>query len=230
MIAACCAAAIIAILFLDRRVPTPGDIVSALTSNPQAYRESLGHLQDLTLASFAYLRVPLVVAGAAFLIGALGTLFASGRRAFLAAALMMILFFHAARIAMMSFDPLLSSHALAEAFLRSPKGTLITQGHFYDFSSVFFYTQRTGLLSTNRRVNLEYGSYAPGAVKAFIDDSELAGMWRGNSRCYLFVDDSGIPGYESILGHAAMYTVATSGGKSLYTNLPLARAIQAGTF
>jgi 4-amino-4-deoxy-L-arabinose transferase-like glycosyltransferase len=230
VIAACCAAAIIAILFLDRRVPTPGDIVSALTSNPQAYRESLGHLQDLTLASFAYLRVPLVVAGAAFLIGALGTLFASGRRAFLAAALMMILFFHAARIAMMSFDPLLSSHALAEAFLRSPKGTLITQGHFYDFSSVFFYTQRTGLLSTNRRVNLEYGSYAPGAVKAFIDDSELAGMWRGNSRCYLFVDDSGIPGYESILGHAAMYTVATSGGKSLYTNLPLARAIQAGTF
>jgi 4-amino-4-deoxy-L-arabinose transferase-like glycosyltransferase len=230
VIAACCAAAIIAILFLDRHVPTPGDIVSALTSNPQAYRESLGHLQDLTLASFAYLRVPLVVAGAAFLIGALGTLFASGRRAFLAAALMMILFFHAARIAMMSFDPLLSSHALAEAFLRSPEGTLITQGHFYDFSSVFFYTQRTGLLSTNRRVNLEYGSYAPGAVKVFIDDSELAGMWKGNARCYLFVDDSGIPGYESILGHAAMYTVATSGGKSLYTNLPLARAIQAGTF
>jgi hypothetical protein len=39
---------------------------------------------DLTLASFAYLRVPLLVAGIAFLIGCLGTMFAEGRRAALA--------------------------------------------------------------------------------------------------------------------------------------------------
>jgi hypothetical protein len=221
VISACCAVAVITILVLDRHVPTPGDIVSALTSNPTAYKESLGHLQDLTIKSFAYLRVPLVVAGVAFLIGALGTLRATGRNAFLAASLMMIVFFHAARIAMISFDPLLSSHGLAEEFLHSPEGILITQGHFYDFSSVFFYTQRTGLLSTDRRVNLEYGSYAPGAVKVFIGNSELSDLWKGNARCYLFVVDGEIPSYQSILRAEGMYVVATRGGKSLYTNQPL---------
>ena len=223
-IAACCAIAVAAILVIDRHVATPGDIISALTSNPKAYKESLGHLQDLTLKSFAYLRLPLVVAGIAFLIGALGNLFATGRRAFLAASLMMIVFFHAARIAMVSFDPLLGSHALAEALLQSPEGTLIAQGHFFEFSSVFFYTQRTGLLNANRRVNLEYGSFAPGAAKVFIDNSELAKRWNASARCYLLVVDGEIPDYQAIVGTDRMYVVATKGGKSLYTNQPVASA------
>jgi 4-amino-4-deoxy-L-arabinose transferase-like glycosyltransferase len=226
VIAAICAIAIVTILVLVRQVPTPGDIVSALTSNPQAYKESLGHMEDLTLNSFAYLRVPLVVAGIAFLIGTLGTIGARGQRAFLAAAVMMLLFFHAARIAMKSFDPLLSSRALAEAFLQSPDGTIIAEGHFYDFSSVFFYTQRTGLLipDFHGRVNLEYGSYAPGALKAFIDDSDLVSYWNRSARCYFFVKDQDIANYKRILGAAPMYVVAMSGGKSLYTNQPLASA------
>jgi 4-amino-4-deoxy-L-arabinose transferase-like glycosyltransferase len=223
VVAACCAAAVITILAMVRHVPTPGDIVSALTTNPQAYKESLGHMEDLTLSSFAYLRLPLIMAGVAFLVGAVGTLFSTGRRAFLAAALMMIIFFHAARVAMISFDPLLSSRYLAAAFLRSPRGTIITEGHFFDFSSVFFYTERTGLLSPDNhgRVNLEYGSNAPGAAKVFIDHAELARLWNGDSRDYLFVKDEDIPDYTSILGAAKMYTVATRGGKSLFTNEPL---------
>lgn len=221
-IAALAAVAVFTILFLVRHVPTPGDIVSALTSNPQAYRESLGHMEDLTLNSFAYLRLPLALAGVAFLIGAIGAFRSAGRRAFIAAALMMVLFFHAARIAMKSFDPLLSSHALAEAFLKSPPGTLITYGHFYDFSSVFFYTQQTGLLSAERRVNLEYGSYAPGAKKVFIADAELASLWKETARCYLFVDADHLDQYKSMLAPMPMYRVAESGGKSLLTNLPTA--------
>lgn len=223
LIAACCAAAVIAILVLVRHVPAPGDIVSALTSNPGAYKESLGHMEDLTLSSFAYLRLPLVIAGIAFLIGALGTLFSTGRRAFLAAALMMIVFFQAARVAMISFDPLLSSHYLAEAFLRSPDGTIVTEGHFFDFSSIFFYTQRTGLLSPDRhgRVNLEYGSDAPGAKRVFIDHSRLAQIWSGGERCYLFVNDADIPAYSAIVQPSRMYPVASRGGKSLFTNQSL---------
>jgi Dolichyl-phosphate-mannose-protein mannosyltransferase len=219
-ITAICALLIVTILILVRHVPTPGDIVSALTSNPQAYKESLGHMEDLTINSFAYLRLPLVVAGIAFLIGALGTARALGQRAFLAAAIMMLFFFHAARIAMKSFDPLLSSRALAVAYQRSPSGTLITEGHFYDFSSVFFYTQSVGLLvpDFHGRVNLEYGSYAPGAEKRFIDNSEFVGLWNGSVRCYLFVKDGDIPNFQSALGSTPMYQVAASGGKSLYTN------------
>ena len=103
-------------------------------------------MEDLTLASFAYLRLPLAIAALAFLIGALGSFCAVGQRAFLAAALMMVLFFHAARLAMVVFDPYLSSRPLAEALLRSPKGDLVVDHHYYTFSSIFFYTNRTARL------------------------------------------------------------------------------------
>ena len=95
VIAGCAALAALTILFLVRGVPTPGDIFTALTTHPGAYHLSLGHMEDLTLESFAYLRLPLLIAALAFLVGALGTLRATGQRAFLAAALMMILFFQA---------------------------------------------------------------------------------------------------------------------------------------
>ena len=54
-------------------------------------------MEDLTLDSFAYLRFPLGLAAIAFLVGAVGTVRASCHRAFLAAAVMMVLFFQAAR-------------------------------------------------------------------------------------------------------------------------------------
>ncbi len=41
-------------------------------------------MEDLTIASFAYLRLPLLLAAVAFLMGAAGTFRATGQRAFLA--------------------------------------------------------------------------------------------------------------------------------------------------
>ncbi len=82
------AAAVLTLYFLAWNLPTPGDISAALSSNPGAYKLSLGHMEDLTIASFAYLRLPLLVAAVAFLVGAAGTFRATGQRAFLAAALM----------------------------------------------------------------------------------------------------------------------------------------------
>ena len=72
-------AAAAAILLLVRHLPAPGDITAALSSHPGAYSLSLGHMEDLTLASFAYLRVPLAIAGAAFLVGCIGTIRTRGR-------------------------------------------------------------------------------------------------------------------------------------------------------
>src|SRR5205823_5298959 len=86
----------------------------ALTQHPEAYTLSLGHMEDLTLASFAYLRVPLALAGMAFLAGAIS----SWRGRLAGVALTMVLFFHAARLALVIFDPYLSSRPLAEALLR----------------------------------------------------------------------------------------------------------------
>ncbi len=221
VIAGCAAVTIFAILFLVRHVPTPGDISSALVAHPNAYKLSLGHMEDLTLQSFAYLRLPLWIAGVAFSIGTLGSLRAAGLKSFVAATLMMVLFYHAARLAMVKFDPYLSSRPLAEVLMRSPEGTLITQGHFYPFSSIFFYTDRDGLLWRGRRVNLEYGSYAPGAPNPFLDDQGLKDIWAKPDRCYLFAFDTAVPVLDDLIGTERLHLVEESGGKLLFTNNPL---------
>jgi hypothetical protein len=220
VIAGCAAVALIAIFVMVRNVPAPGDISTALSQRPGTYTLSLSHMEDLTLASFAYLRLPLAVAAVAFLAGALGTLRATGRRAFLAAALMMVLFFHAARLAMVVFDPYLSSRPLAEALLRAPEGKLIVDHHYYTFSSVFFYTNRSALLLNGRFNNLVYGSYAPGAPDVFIDDAQWKNMWLGAERCYVVASDYAVPRFEKLVGKPALNVVAASGGKVVLTNHP----------
>lgn len=218
VISACAAIAAFALIFHVRHVPTPGDISMALGHHPKAYSLSLGHMEDLTIDSFAYLRTPLLLAGIAFLIGALGTFRWAGQRAFLATALMMVVFFQAARVAMVAFDPYMSSHELATALRNAPEGTLISQGHYYEFSSVFFYDNRTSLLVTDRRVNLEYGSHAPDAPHMFITDAEFRSLWLAPSRCYFLVKDAQLPKFQALVGPETMTVVASSGGKLLLTN------------
>ena len=222
VIAGCAALAAFVILFLVRSVPTPGDIFTALSTHPGAYTFSLGHMEDLTLESFAYLRVPLFMAAIAFLIGALGTPRSTGRRAFLAAGLMMVLFLQAARVAMVTFDPYLSSRPLAQALLRSPDGKLIVDKHYYPFSSIFFYTNRSAYLLNGRIQNLMYGSYAPGAPDVFIDDAGFKDLWLTPDRYYLVAFQSQLPRFENLVGRAKLNVVAASGGKFVVTNLPLA--------
>jgi len=212
----------IGILFYVRNVPASGDISQALTSHPAVYSLALGHIEDLTMSSFAYLRFPLFVAAIAFLTGSLGTLRAPGQRAFVAAALMMVIFFHAARLALVVFDPYFSSRPLAEALLKSPDGTLIVNHHYYTFSSVFFYTNRSAFLLNGRFQNLEYGAYAPGVPDVFIDDSEFESKWVEPGRYYLLATDSSVGRLEGLVGRSQLALVAESGGKSLFTNHPIA--------
>src|SRR6267378_3657211 len=176
-IVALAALAAFAIGFAVRNLPTAGDISSALSHHPSAYTLSLGHMLDLTLGSFAYLRLPLCLAGAAFLLGAVSNLRWSGMRAFLASGLMMVLFFHAARLALVVFDPYLSSRPLAEALRSAPPGKLIVDRHYYFFSSVIFYTGQDPLLLNGKFNNLEYGAAAPGVPDVFIDDGRLKKLW-----------------------------------------------------
>jgi hypothetical protein len=178
-------------------------------------------MEDLTLESFAYLRLPLGLAALAFLIGALGSLRAVGQRAFLAASLMMVLFFHAARLAMVAFDPYLSSRPLAEALLRSPRGELVVDHHSYTFSSIFFYTDRTAWLLNGRFNNLVYGSYAPGAPNVFLDDAQWKILWLGPQRFYLVAKMAELPRFERLVEKSALFVVAQSGGKLLLTNQAL---------
>ncbi len=217
----------IALYVAVRGVPAPGDISSALSQNPGAYKLSLGHIEDLNFQSFAYLRPPLLLAGIAFLLGAAGTLRAAGQRAFLATALMAVLFFQAARMAMVVFDPYLSSRPLAKALLDAPPGKLMVDHHYYTFSSIFFYTNRDALLVNGRFNNLVYGSYAPGAPDVFVDDQQWKGLWLGPERYYLVASLTAVPRLEQLVGHEKLSIVAESGGKLLLSNWPATKA-QAG--
>jgi len=220
MIALLAAVAIAGILVAVRHIPTPGDISSALQQHPEAYTLALGHVGDLTLASFAYLRGPLIAAGIAFLIGASGALLLKERRAFVTIALMMVLFFHASRLALVKFDPYLGSRPLADALLNSPPGQVILNGEYYSFSSVFFYTGRTALLLNGRVNNLEYGSYAPGSPQIFIAGAQFADLWSKPQRCYMLTDANDLAALTRIVDTAKLHKIAESGGKLLLTNQP----------
>jgi hypothetical protein len=223
-------AAIVAIGFLIsvRNVPAPGDIAQALSSNPEAYKLSLGHMEDLTLQSFAYLRLPLAMAAVAFVIAAIGTLRTASKRLYIVVAIAMVLFFHAARVAMVAFDPFLSSRPLVETLERLPEGNLIVDHHYYWYSSVFFYTNRRALLLNGRFHNLVYGSYAPGAPNVFIDDSQFRDIWQKPERYYVFTKGEGVDRLQALVGSEQLITVRVSGGKTLFTNHPLPSVASAG--
>jgi 4-amino-4-deoxy-L-arabinose transferase-like glycosyltransferase len=219
VVAALAAAVIAGILIAVRGLPTPGDISNALTQNPDLYTLSLGHMGDLTLASFAYLRAPLVLAGVAFAIGAFVAWRMKGTRLVLGVSLMMVLFFHAARMALVVFDPYLSSRPLARALNAAPAGKLILDDQYYTWSSVIFYTNRTALLLNGRVTNLEYGSNAPDAPKdVFINDGDFARLWPSADRYYVLVEKPSVPRIEKLAGRSTLHLVAESGGKFLFAN------------
>ena len=218
VIIACCAIAAGTLWFMTRGMPAPGDISSALSQNPDAYTLSLGHIEDLNLKSFAYLRAPLLAAAVAFLIGTIG---AMGKRAFVTTAVMMVLFFQAARMALVVFDPYMSSRPLAEALMRAPEGKLIVDHHYYTFSSIFFYTNREALLLNGRFNNLVYGSYAPGAPDVFLDDAQWQKMWLGPERCYIVLSQTARARLEKLVGSDKLNVLAESGGKLIICNQPV---------
>jgi len=220
VITGCAGLAAVAILIAVRHVPAPGDIAGALSQHPSAYTFSLGHMEDLTLASFAYLRLPLGIATVAFLVGALGSARWINQRAFLAAALMMMLFFQAARLALVVFDPYLSSRSLGEALLQAPEGRVIVDHHYFDFSSVLFYANRDALLLNGLRQNMEYGASAPGAPPVFIDDVKFTRLWLTPNRWYVVADKTAMPRFESLVGPEQLNVVRFSGGKVVLTNHP----------
>ncbi len=208
--------------FLTRGVPAPGDISVALASHPEAYKLSLGHVEDLTVPAMAYLRTPLALAAIAFFVGLAGTLRTRSKLTFACIAVMMILFFQAARLALIGFDPFLTSRPLADALLKAPPGELVIDHHYYTYSSVFFYTNRTALLLNGRFNNLVYGSYAPGAADVFIDDADFKRRWALPERCYFVVDKPGIERIQPVVRNVSDFVVIASGGKFVLTNHPLA--------
>ena len=211
------------VLFMVWRLPATGDIAQALTQNPEMYTLSMGHMGDLTLNAFAYLTLPLAIATLAFAAIAAGLAVWRNNigRTVMVVAIGMIIFFQAARLALVRFDGYLGSYPLAQSLMKSPPGQLVEANSYYAFSSVFFYTGRTALLLNGRNNNLEYGSYAQGAPHVFIDDAKFSELWQGPSRCYLVAYGSEKVRLESMVGPANLHVVAENAGNYLFTNLAI---------
>jgi hypothetical protein len=212
-----------AILLLVWRQPAPGNIGDALTQHSDLYTLSLGHMRDLTLGAFAYLKAPLGLAAFAFGAGASGLIASRSnlRRTVLVVAASMIFFFHAARMALVRFEDYLGSYPLAESLQQSPPGQLIEADAYYAFSSVFFYTGRSALFLNGRENNLEYGSYAPGAPGVFIDDARFVSLWNESARYYLLAYGANLPRLEELVGRANLRVVKKNADNYLLTNHPL---------
>ncbi len=210
-----------AVLLKVWNVPAIGDISKALTQNPDMYTLSLGHMTDLTMGAFAYLKLPLGLAALAFGLGAVLLIVWRNNigRAALGLALSMVIFFQAARSALVRFDPYLGSYDLAQALKNSPPGQLIEADAYYAFSSVFFYTNRSALLLNGRMNNLEYGSYAPGAPQVFINDGDFVRLWSQPSRYYLLAYGSDRQHLEKLVGKSNLHIVAVSADNYLFSNM-----------
>jgi hypothetical protein len=216
-------AALAFVLLAVWKLPPTGDISQALTQHPEMYTLSMGHMGDLTLNAFAYLKLPLAVATLAFAAIAAGLAVwrNNTNRAVMAVAVGMIIFFQAARLALVRFDGYLGSYPLAQSLIKSPPGQLVEANSYYAFSSVFFYTGRRALLLNGRNNNLEYGSYAPGAPNVFIDDAKFSALWQSPSRCYLLAYGSEKARLENLVGVANLHVVAENAGNYLFTNLAI---------
>jgi hypothetical protein len=141
----------------------------------------------------------------------------------LGAVVMMVLFIHAARLALVVFDPYLASRPLAEALNRASRGTLILDDQYYTFSSVVFYAEayhgQRVLLLNGRVNNLEYGSYAPNAPRdVFIDDAGFRERWLSGDLYYICVESPQVERLAKLVSRDALHPVIESGGKFVFRN------------
>jgi 4-amino-4-deoxy-L-arabinose transferase-like glycosyltransferase len=213
------------LLWLSRHAAPVADISQALTHNPENYKLALGHMSDLTVEAFAALRVP--AAGAAlslslgFVAAWLLRLRQRARAASLLTALTIACFLYFAHLALGVFDPYLSSKPLALAIKErlKPGDVVVINGEYQGGSSIGFYLPQKVLLLNGRMTGLEFGSYYPDAPPVFIDDGEIARLWQGERRIFLFTPDRQAERVKQVIA-GEIYLIASAGEKSIYSNRP----------
>ena len=219
------AAALGAALWASRNVPPAGDITALLTENPELYRLSLGHLFDLTTEAFAELRYPAAVAAVVLALGFGGAAWASRRRPLAARVLLALTtagFFYAAHDALGRFDPLLSSKKLAQEIEQrwQPGDQVVIRGEYQGGSSLGFYLDRQVLLWNGRMTGLEFGSRFPDAPPVFLEDADMARLWAGPQRVFLFTYEEGTAELREMVPPGAVHPIASLGDKVILSNRP----------
>src|SRR5262245_11571108 len=213
------------LLWLSRNATPAADISQALTQNPENYKLALGHMSDLTVDAFAVLRVPAAGAALSLSVGFLAAfiLRRKGRatQAGLLTAVTVACFIYFAHMALGVFTPYLSSQPLAEAIKQrlAPGDLVVLNGEYQGGSSIGFYLPQKVLLLNGRMTGLEFGSYYPDAPPVFIGDGEIAQLWSGERRVFLFTRDGEFEKVRSVV-KGEMFRLASAGEKSIYSNRP----------
>lgn len=213
------------LLWVSRNVTPAADISQALTHNPENYKLALGHMSDLTVEAFAVLRAPAVGAAVSLAVGFAVAFILRLRRKSLQASLMTAVaiacFTYFTHMALGVFDPYLSSKPLAMEIKGrlAPGDIVVINGEYQGGSSIGFYLPQKVLLLNGRMTGLEFGSYYPDAPQVFIGDDEIAQLWRGSRRIFLFTHDQNLEKVKSAV-NAEMFRIAAAGEKSVYSNRP----------
>src|ERR1700677_3471064 len=216
-------------LWSSRGLPASSDIGALLAHrNVAGYTLSMSHFFDLTGPSFAALRLPAGLAAAGLLLGPLGALVLRRRghhfEATVSVAFTSAVFLIAAHIALVRFEPMLSSRAMADTINHIAKGgsdaTLILYGDVAHGSSLLFYTQRQALLVNGRLSSVLSGSNYPDAPHVLISDADLLALWGNGPRRFLFVPGDDRAHVASLLGSRA-YLLQELSDRVLYTDRPI---------
>ena len=216
-------------LWSSRGLPSGSDIGALLAHRDVAgYTLSMSHLFDLTGPSFAALRLPAGLAAVGLLLGPMVAWVLRRHRhhfeATVSVAFTSAVFLIAAHIALVRFEPMLSSRAMAVTINHiAPRGTdatLILYGDVADGSSLLFYTQRQALLVNGRLSSVLWGSNYPDAPHVLISDADLLALWGTGPRRFLFVPGDVHAHVAALLGNRA-YMLQELSDKTLYTDRPL---------
>ena len=142
----------------------------------------------------------------------------------IALALGMIAVIFSADLAFRIFEPELSSHSLAvklNKLLR--KGDQVAvYGDFTAASSLAFYTGQRLWLYDAPYSSLQYGSQYPDAPRIFLGDEAFLAFWRDSARVFLVVPRDQSQRALARLPAGSTWLVTKIGGKTLYSNQPLA--------
>ena len=217
-------------LWTSRHLPFVSDIGTLLAHRGVGgYSLSMSHFFDLTGPSFAALREPAALASLTLLVGPIVAWVLRKRGHHLEAttsiAFTTAVFLIAAHIALVRFEPMLSSRAFADTIdvlgKTSTGGSqLMLYGDQSDGSSVIFYTGQLALLVHGRSSSMIWGSYYPDAPPIFLEDPDLLAAWDTGPRKFLVV-----PGdwndHVNLLLRNRLYKVQELADKTLYTDRPL---------
>ena len=181
---------------LTAPTPAPGvDLNHVLSSNPEMYNLSLGHVFDLTSEAMGFFRGPLLtVAICMAALGPISHLFRRRGRTLIANIVIagaMCGVLMAAHEGLARFYPILGSRDLALAIdrVRQPGDLILLDGELTSGSTLLFYTGEPVHLVNGRVNGPWFGSIWPDAPHIFEDEASLRQLWSGPQRVFLFTYD-----------------------------------------